>query len=49
MLCGRVDDDSSILGQKEEHSGFYFHLYCVVSSHVAPDTFLHPVIPSFLP
>ncbi|XP_048813898.1 PHD finger protein 7-like [Lagopus muta] len=33
VLCGRVDDDSSILGCKEEHSGYYFHMYCVKAAN----------------
>ncbi|XP_052534670.1 PHD finger protein 7-like isoform X2 [Tympanuchus pallidicinctus] len=30
VLCGRVDQDSSILGEMEEHRGFYFHKFCVI-------------------
>ncbi|XP_010716950.1 PHD finger protein 7-like [Meleagris gallopavo] len=33
VLCGRVDDDSSILGHKEEHSGVYFHMYCLKTAN----------------
>ena len=49
VLCGRVDEDSSILGHRVENGGFYFHTFCAVSSHTVPDTFLQPVIPSILP
>ncbi|OXB84051.1 UNVERIFIED_CONTAM: hypothetical protein H355_012169 [Colinus virginianus] len=30
VLCGRVDEDSDILGQKNEIDGSYFHTYCVL-------------------
>ncbi|XP_046756109.1 PHD finger protein 7-like isoform X1 [Gallus gallus] len=30
MLCGRVDEDSSTLGHKEENGGFYFHEFCAL-------------------
>ncbi|XP_031470031.1 PHD finger protein 7-like [Phasianus colchicus] len=30
VLCGRVDEDSSILGHKAENGGFYFHTFCVL-------------------
>ncbi|XP_042748774.1 PHD finger protein 7-like, partial [Lagopus leucura] len=30
VLCGRVDQDSSILGEMEEHRGFCFHKFCVI-------------------
>ncbi|XP_048823706.1 PHD finger protein 7-like [Lagopus muta] len=30
VLCGRVDEDSSILGRKEENGGFYYHTFCAV-------------------
>ena len=49
VLCGRVDEDSSILGHKKELGGFYFHEFCAVSSLMAPASFLQPVISIFLP
>eukprot|EP00076_Gallus_gallus_P044911 XP_025010449.1 PHD finger protein 7-like [Gallus gallus] len=30
VLCGRVDEDSSILGHKKELGGFYFHEFCAM-------------------
>uniref|UniRef100_A0A8V1AD49 RING-type domain-containing protein n=1 Tax=Gallus gallus TaxID=9031 RepID=A0A8V1AD49_CHICK len=48
VLCGRVDEDSSILGHKKELGGFYFHEFCAVSSLTAPASFLQPVISIFL-
>ncbi|XP_031411353.1 PHD finger protein 7-like [Meleagris gallopavo] len=32
VLCGRVDEDSSIYGHKHEKNGFYFHTFCVIFS-----------------
>ncbi|XP_052534982.1 G2/M phase-specific E3 ubiquitin-protein ligase-like [Tympanuchus pallidicinctus] len=32
VLCGRVDQDSSIYGHKHEKNGFYFHTFCVIFS-----------------
>ncbi|XP_072204670.1 PHD finger protein 7-like [Excalfactoria chinensis] len=30
VLCGRVDEYSTILGRRREGDGFYFHTFCVV-------------------
>lgn len=48
VLCGRVDNKTSIFGKRYGMYGMCFHAFCVVSSLVAPATFLQPVLPSFL-
>uniref|UniRef100_A0A8C2YE76 RING-type domain-containing protein n=1 Tax=Coturnix japonica TaxID=93934 RepID=A0A8C2YE76_COTJA len=44
VLCGQVDDKPSIFGKRYEMYGLCFHAYCVVSSLVASDTFLQPLM-----